>query len=185
MGHVTKTLLWLKKHWYDCGIEGHLYISFNQTVKRCYKQPLPPAAPEPGSSSCAVAGAQPGLLCNLEVSTPDWWTRLLLSHLQVQPVARLNMYPRDTHRERTSAWLATQTAVGKALPSTAPTCNASRSDITANSPSSCLAGKDWCSLVCVLVDPPSTGADPLSAQHPCPDPRPPYPPHGSSLPLTD
>ena len=147
MRHVKKNLLLLKKCWYDCRTEGHLYVSFKQMVKGCYKQPLPPAAPEPGNSSYAAAGAQPGVPCNLEVSIPDWWTQLLLSHLQVQSVARLNMYPRDTHTERTCARLAIQTAIGKALCSTAPTCNACRSDITAKSPSSSLAGKDWLSLV--------------------------------------
>lgn len=53
--------------------------------------PAPSATPAQGCY-CPAAGAHPGAqgLC------PGWGTQLLLSTLQVQPVAKLSTDPRDT-----------------------------------------------------------------------------------------
>lgn len=49
----------------------------------------------PGGSSCPVTGAQPNVPGDLGVFIPGRWAQLLLSHLQVQPVARLCVHPGD------------------------------------------------------------------------------------------
>lgn len=39
-------------------------------------------------------------------SLPDWWTWLLFSYLQVQPIVRLSMYSRDPLRDRGNTYMA-------------------------------------------------------------------------------
>lgn len=76
-----------------------------------------------GDSLCLAAGAQSGAHGDPGVSIPGQQTWLLLPPLWVQPVARLNVYHRQTHThtnaEDTQTMLTqtvTQAAMQKALP---------------------------------------------------------------------
>ena len=69
-------------------------------VKQYYRQPPALAARDLGDSSCLAAGAWS---MSPEASVSDWWTQLLLSHLQVQPVLKLACVPETdmhTHTDR-------------------------------------------------------------------------------------
>lgn len=124
MGHIKKTLLLLKKCWYDCRIEGHLYINFKQTVKGCSK--LKPGGLHPRLMSMTAAFLFTGSACGKATCVPQGHTHT------------------HSHRGHLHSY---KTPTDDALLSMAPTCNASRSDLIGKLPSPSLAGKDWHSLV--------------------------------------
>ena len=151
--------------------------------------PPPPAAPDQVPPAWPLVPRTRGLC-------PHGGMWLLLSRLQVQPVTKLRMNPRDTDMDtqiqRTLTWLITQIATDKALPSTAPTYR-THIQHKHRQPSPLLLFSWQRQKVTsggthtppfrftsthIFADPSSIGTAPLF-WHPCPDPRSPYPPHGS------
>ena len=152
-------------------------------------QPLRPRTLLPSLWSPARCLGTPGLC-------PGSGVWLTLSCLQAQPVAKLSMCPRDTHTQmqRTLTQVVTQTATDKALLSAAPTYRTHLNHRDRQpSPLLLFGWRGRRSLVQAhthmtlsrftsrhtLTDPFSTCAEPLSAWHPCLDPRSSYPLHGS------